>query len=140
MDSIYDYLDATDFLNDKFKELQKERPSFSLRAWAKHLDMKSHGPLHAILKKQRMIPKKLVPKLIKTLKIDKNEVKYLEALVDFQRAKSIEEKEFYKEQLAKLSPTPLREINDLEAYKYITDPIHITLAEMTQLKNFKDTY
>lgn len=138
MISIYEYLDATDFINDKFNELKASRPAFSLRAWSKHLGMKSHGPLHAILKKQRNIPKKLVPGLIKTLKLTKQEGQFLESLVDFQRAKTGDEKEFYKEKLNQLAPRPLREINDLEAYKIITDPFHILLAEMTQLKSFDD--
>lgn len=60
-------------------------------------------------------------------------------LVDFDRSKNFDEKEFYREKLENLSPRPIREINDLEAYKYVTDPVHIMLAEMTQLKGFKDS-
>lgn len=137
MKSIYNYLEPANYLNDRLAILKEEIPGFSLRAWAKHLGMKSHGPLHAILKKQRKIPKKLVPILIKSLKLEKNEEKYFELLVDFQRSKTPQEKEFYLNKLKDLSPKPLREINDLEAYKYITDPIHIIIAELTQLKGFK---
>ena len=139
MINIYDYLDAIDFINDKFNERKEANKNLSLRGWAKQMGMKSHGPLHAILKKQRNIPKKIIPDLIKTLKLKKNESIYFEHLVDYQRAKTPSEKEFYKEKLEKLSPTPLREISDYEAYKYVTDPVHIMIAEMTQLKGFKDT-
>ncbi len=139
MNNIFKYLNAIDFINDRFNELKLKNPAFSLRAWAKKMEMKSHGPLHAILKKQRNIPKKLVPKLITTLKLTSKEAKYFEALVDYQRAKDSEEKEFYKEKLEKLSPSKLREFEDLEAYKVITDPIHIAISEMTQLKNFQDS-
>jgi len=138
MINIYDYLEPADYLKDKLAEIKKNNAGFSLRAWAKHLGMKSHGPLHAILNKQRNIPKKLVPVLIKSLKLDKKAEKYFEVLVDFQRSKTPTEKDFYLERLQQLSPKPLREINDLEAYKYITDPIHIIIAELTQLKNFQD--
>ncbi len=137
MSKIYDYLDPVNFINDKFKEIKERNSGFSLRAWARQLGMKSHGPLHAILKKQRSIPKKLTPFLIKSLKLSGEEAKYFEALVDFHRAKTPQEKDFYKEKLDKLSPVPLREINDLEAYRYITDPVHITLAEMTQLEGYQ---
>ena len=136
--SIYNYLEPANYLKDRLAILKDEIPGFSLRAWSKHLGMKSHGPLHAILNKQRRIPKKLVPIFIKTLKLDKQELRYFEILVDFQRSKTPQEKEFYLDRLRQLSPKPLREINDLEAYKYITDPIHIILAELTQLKSFKD--
>ncbi|MBD67046.1 MAG: hypothetical protein CME62_17725 [Halobacteriovoraceae bacterium] len=139
MKRIYDYIDAVDFVNDKFAEIQQRSPGFSLRAWARQLGMKSHGPLHAILRKQRKIPKNLVIPLIKSLKLEKDEEKYFETLVDLSRAKKPEEVSFYQEKLAKLSPVPLREIHDLEAYRYLTDPVHITVAEMTQLKSYQDS-
>lgn len=138
MINIYDYVEPSQFLKDHLKNKKKLNSAFSLRSWAKLLGMKSHGPLHAILNQQRGIPKKLVPPLIQSLKLNKKDAKYFEALVDFQRSKTIEEKDFYRERLEKLSPTPLRELNDLEAYKYITDPVQIVLAEMTQLKNFQN--
>jgi uncharacterized protein (TIGR02147 family) len=138
MINIYDYVEPSQFLKDHLAEKKKLNSSFSLRSWAKLLGMKSHGPLHAILNQQRGIPKKLVPSLIQSLKLSKKDAKYFEALVDFQRSKTLEEKDFHREKLESLSPTPLREVNDLEAYKYITDPVQIILAEMTQLKNFKN--
>jgi uncharacterized protein (TIGR02147 family) len=137
MNEIYNYLDPADYLKDQLAYKKESNNSFSLRSWAKQLGMKSHGPLHAILNKQRKIPKKIVPALLKSLKLKSKEAKYFEVLVDFHRSKSIDEKSYYKDQLEKLSPVPLRELNDLEAYKYITDPVHIILAEMTQLKSFK---
>jgi uncharacterized protein (TIGR02147 family) len=138
MIKIYDYIEPTDFLKDHLADKKRTNSAFSLRAWATQLGMKSHGPLHAILNKQRKIPKKIVPTLIKSLKLNAKDAKYFEILVDFHRSKTIDEKSFYKNKLEKLSPVPLRELSDLEAYKYITDPVHIILAEMTQLKGFKN--
>lgn len=138
MNDIFNYLDPADFLKDQLALKKTLNSSFSLRSWANQLGMKSHGPLHAILNKQRKIPKKIVPALLKSLKLKNKEAKYFEVLVDFHRSKTVEEKSYYKDKLEKLSPVPLRELNDLEAYKYITDPVHIILAEMTQLKHFKN--
>lgn len=138
MINIYDYVEPAEFLKDHLKEKKKKNSSFSLRSWAKILGMKSHGPLHAILNQQRGIPKKLVPSFIQSLGLNQKDAKYFEALVDFKKSKSLKEKDYYRERLQKLSPTPLREVSDLEAYKFITDPVHIILAEMTQLKDFKN--
>ena len=137
MVNVFEYLEPSDYLKDSLKVLKEGNSSFSLRAWAKQLGMKSHAPLHDILNKKRKIPKNLVPVLIKSLKLSGKQREYFEALVDFQRAKSIQEKEFYQNRLKKLAPGELLEINDVEAYKYLTDPIHFILAEMTQLKNFE---
>src|SRR5690606_34834094 len=113
-------------------------PMFSLRSWAKNLGMKSHGPIHAMLKGERTIPKKYVPKLINSLKLNIQESKFFEALVDFSRAKNLDEKEFYLSKLQSLSPKELREIDEMIAYKYNVDPLHHIIAEMSELKNFKN--
>lgn len=136
---IYDYLDPSSFLKDALEAKKTLNPNFSLRSWAHSLGMKSHGPLHAMLAGQRSIPKKYIPLFIQSLKLDKKEAKFFEILVDIQRAKSIEEKDIYMERLDQLSPKKLREVNDIEAYKYITDPLHIIVAEMTTLPKFKNS-
>jgi len=133
------YLDPAAFLKDALDEKRKNNPNFSLRAWAQRLGMKSHGPLHAMLSSQRNIPKKYIPLLIKSLGLEKKEAKFFELLVDLQRSKSIEEKELYLARLKQLSPKELREVNDIDAYKYITEPLHIIIAEMTTLPKFKNS-
>lgn len=137
--TIYDYLDPASFLSDAFEIKRKRNANFSLRSWALRLGMKSHGPLHAMLAGQRNIPKKYIPLLVKSLDLEKKEAKFFELLVDLQRAKSLEEKEIYLERLKQLSPKALREVNDIDAYKYITEPLHIIIAEMTTLPKFQNT-
>ena len=124
-------------MKDFLSELKKKNSAFSLRAWAKQLGMKSHAPLHDILNGKRKVPKKLVPPLLKSLKLDTKSIKYFEAMVDLQRSKSEEERELYRERLSKLAPTELRTIDDLETYKVISDPLHIILSELSQVKNFR---
>jgi len=137
--SIFDYIDISVFLFDSLKEKKKINENFSIRAWAMQLGMKSHGPLYAMMKGKRSIPKKFVPILIKNLKLGNKEAKFFELLVDLSRSKSVEEKEYYLEKLKSLSPKQLREVSDIEAYKYITEPLHIIIAEMVELEEFKDS-
>lgn len=137
--AIYEYIDPAEYLTDALEEKKEKNPAFSLRSWAQQLGMKSHGPLHAMLKGQRNIPKKYIPLIIKSLKLQGKEAKFFELLVDLSRAKSMEEKELYRERLQALSPKELREVSDIEAYKYITEPLHIIIAEMTELKVFKNS-
>ncbi len=124
-------------MTDALEEKKEKNPYFSLRSWAQTLGMKSHGPLHAMLKGQRNIPKKYIPLIIKSLKLQGKEAKFFELLVDLSRAKSMEEKDLYLERLKAISPKELREVDDIEAYKYITEPLHIIIAEMSELKTFK---
>lgn len=137
--SIFEYIDVAKFLEDALEDKKSRNQSFSIRAWANQLGMKSHGPLYAMMKKKRNIPKKFVPLLINNLKLSGKEAKFFELLVDLSRAKGVEEREYYLEKLQALSPKELREVNDIEAYKYITEPLHIIIAEMTELKDFKNS-
>lgn len=137
MINIYDYIDPSEYLKDHLKMVKERNSAFSLRAWAHQLGMKSHGPLHAILNGKRNIPKNLVPTLLKSLKLEKKEKEFFEVLVDIQRSKTTDEKELYLAKLQKLSPTPLREIKDIEGYKAITDPLHFMISELSQLKGFR---
>ena len=137
--SIFSYNDPSKYLTDAFEEKRQKNPAFSLRSWALQLGMKSHGPLHAMLRGQRSIPKKYVPLLIKSFKMEKKEASFFEILVDLQRAKSIEEKEMYLERLKALGPKEVREVSEIEAYKFISEPLHGFILEMTQLKDFKST-
>lgn len=139
MISVFHYLDPATFLADSLEEKRLKNPSFSLRSWAIALGMKSHGPLHAMIKGQRSIPKKYIPLLIKSLSQTGNEAKFFELLIDLQKAKTNQEKEYYLEMLKDLSPKKMREVTDIETYKYITEPLHIIISEMTQLKNFKNS-
>lgn len=137
MVDIYAYIDPAAYIRDKLEEKKQKNRSFSLRSWARQLGMKSHGPLHAIINGQRGIPKKFVPLFIQHLGLDRKESNFFEALVDFQRAKRPEEKEFYQKRLETLSPKELRKVEDFEGYKYLSDPLHIILAELTELKGFR---
>lgn len=137
MNKIYHYVDAADFLKDSLDEIKKRNQQFSLRAWAYSLGFKSHGPLHAILNKKRAVPAKLVPALVKSLKLDKKEAQFLEAMVLLQKTKNADQKEFYIKRLQSLRPKNLRHITDIDSFKAITDPAHIIIAELSQLKSFE---
>jgi uncharacterized protein (TIGR02147 family) len=137
--SIFDYIDPSLYLKDQYTQKKVNNPAFSLRSFALQLGMKSHGPLHAMMKGERNIPKKLVPLLIKSFQLKAKEKKYFEILVDLQRSKTMIEKDMYLKDLESISPKPLREINDVEAYKFYTNPLHGIISEMVQLKNFKNS-
>jgi uncharacterized protein (TIGR02147 family) len=137
--SIYNYQDPAKYLSDAFEQKRLKNPAFSLRSWAMQLGMKSHGPLHAMLKGQRNIPKKYVPLLIKSFKMEKKEANYFEALIDLQRSKSIEEKEMYSERLKAMGPKETREVSEVEAYKFFSEPMHGFILELSQQKGFKST-
>jgi uncharacterized protein (TIGR02147 family) len=134
---VFEYSNAAAFLRDTWEEKKRRNPAFTLRAWAKHLGMESHGPLHLILSGQRALPKKHVPLFIENLGLTPREGLYFETLVDLHRARSHEQKEFYLNRLTELSNRGEVRMFEVESFKYLANPIHTLILEMTALRGFR---
>lgn len=84
---VYQYNRAESLLKDLHLKKKEGDPKFSLRGWSRELGMKTHTPLQLMLASKRPIPKKYIPGFRQTLNMSEDEITYLEALIDFQRAK-----------------------------------------------------
>lgn len=135
--NIYDYINPADFLMKHLEEKKSVNSHFSLRSWALQMGFKSHGPLHHMLSGRRNIPKKYIPFFIQSLKLKTKEAKYFETMIDFQRAKDSNEKEMYYDRLKEIAPGKIKDAVEVESFKYISNPLHYFILEMTELKNFK---
>jgi len=135
--SIYSYSDPILFLNDFWNQKREVNNKYTVRAWSKKMGLKFHGPLYDILRGQRKIPKSYIPGFIKTLPLDSKESIYFETLVDINRAKKADEKEYFISRLSQLSPKKSIRFYELESFSSMKDPLHFALIEMTQLKGFK---
>ncbi len=136
MMTITNYQKAYEFLKDAFGTKQEKNPQFSLRAWSKQLGMASHAPLNLMLAGKRPIPKKYLPQFIKSLDLKPREGLYLETLIEFNQAKSIVEKEMYFSRLKELAPSEPVNLVEMETFKYLGDPLHCIILDMTDLKDF----
>ncbi len=135
--SIFHYESASQFLRESWEQKKETNPSFSIRAWAKSLEMSSHSALHKILNGKRSVPRKYIRSFSKSLSLSTREVIYFETLVNLEKAKTLEEKESCHERLKVLYPkTPLKAV-EIEAYKCLKDPLHFIILEMTEIKNFE---
>ncbi|MGE3611067.1 MAG: TIGR02147 family protein [Bacteriovoracaceae bacterium] len=137
MHSVYNYIDPAEFLRVNWEKKKIFNPNFSLRAWSKNLSMEAHGPLHQMLSGKRTIPKKYVQGFCKSLELSAKEALYFETMVDLQRAKSLEQKEFYTQRLKTLSPKPLLQMKEIDTYKYLKNPLCTILLELSTLNGFK---
>ncbi len=135
--SIYNYINANEYLSDKWKEKRFLNPHFSLRAWAGQLDINNHTSLHQMLQGKRGVPKKYIFNFAKSLSLDVKETLYFEAMVDLSRSKSLEEKEVYTLRLKELSPKPKLQMKEIEIYRLIKSPLHTIILELSSLKGFK---
>lgn len=135
--SVYQYDHAGKFLKAAWSAKKQKNPSFSLRSWAKQMGLKEHTPLHLMLNQKRSVSKKLLPVLIKNLKLTQKEGLFLETLIELNRSKSPTQKELYLNRLRELSPKHRINVQELENFKYLSEPLHMLIREMVDLPQFK---
>jgi uncharacterized protein (TIGR02147 family) len=104
MISIFDYTDYRLFLRDYYTEQKMLNPSFSYQALADRAGLKSKTYLHKVITGKKNLAKSSVLKVAKAIKLKYRETEYLNALVDFNNAKTIREKEYYFTKVKELSP------------------------------------
>ena len=108
-----------------------------MRAWSRQLGFANNAPLSLMLAGKRHIPKKYIPNLISSLELAPDEGLYFETLVELERASGIREKSFYEERLQSLSPKKSVTFHEIESFKYLGNPLHMIILEMTDLQDFK---
>ncbi|HUP57825.1 MAG TPA: TIGR02147 family protein [Bdellovibrionota bacterium] len=134
--SIYNYSDPTRFLKDAWEAKRERNPAFSIRSWAKTLGLEAHAPLSLILSGKRDIPRKYIPQFIQSLGLQPREGLYFETLVELQRSKGPQQKDFYLKRLAEISPREPVRMVEVESFKCLSNPLHMTLLEMVDLAGF----
>lgn len=133
---VFRYSDPCQFLHDAWKAKNAANPGFSLRAWSKKLGFGNSAPLSLMLGGKRPIPKKYLPAFIAHLDLSPSEGVFLEALVDCRQAKTPEAKQYYYQRLRGLSPSSPVNMVELEHFKFLEDPLHTVILEMTDLAAF----
>lgn len=131
------YLSTSDLIRDKFKEIKDTNPSFSIRGWSQQMGFKSHGSLQQIISSGRAVPKKFVPLIIETLKMNPSEAKYFQVLIDFEKAKTQEEKAYFHSKLTEIYPKD-NEVKFIETqkYKFYQEPLHDFILCLMDRKDF----
>ncbi len=93
MVSVYDYIDYRRFLNDRFSEMKKERPSLSYRVFNRQAGIKSSGFLKLVVDRKRNLAEAGIRMIAKGFRLSDAEERYFELLVKFNQATNNEEKD-----------------------------------------------
>lgn len=135
--SIFDYESPSLFLRDAWNQKRAFNKNFTLRAWASHLGISSHGSFYQMVLGQRPLPKKYVKPLSESLKLGRKESIYLENLIDYSKAKTLEHKSYCKERLQNLAPGEKLSFYEIETFHFLKNPLNGAIIELTSLKDFK---
>jgi uncharacterized protein (TIGR02147 family) len=134
---ITHYKNAHEYLRDSWLEKRKKNSRFSLRAWSKQIGMSSHAPLNLMINGKRGISKKHIPALIRSLDLSPRDGLYLESLIDFNQSRSVAEKELYHSRLRELMPREDIQLFEMDSFRFIGNPLHCQILDMSDLKDFK---
>lgn len=133
--SIYQYRSAASYLRDAFEEKKKTDTEFSIRKFCRTHKFGSHAYLLMILKGKRKLNLKQVPSLVEGLELTGTERAYLQTMIQFDGARTEEERDLYTLWMNDLNPKREFRILEAEQYRVISDWIHMTILTLAKIKD-----
>ncbi|NLE02825.1 MAG: TIGR02147 family protein [Fibrobacter sp.] len=139
MISIFEYTDYRKFLLDYQEEQKKSNPAFSHRYFAQKAGFSSSGLFSNIITGRRNLTHSLIKSFSKAMKLHKKEGDYFEAMVLFNQAKSLEDKNLYYQRMLQLLPVKTEVINR-ERHEFYSHWWYSAIRELLYFDPFKDDY
>lgn len=134
--SIFNYEDPAQFLRDSWDKKKTVNKKFTVRSWANQLGISSHGSFYQMVQGKRPLPKKYIQVISSSLSLGAKESLYLETLIDFKGAKTIEHREYYSKRLQEIAPGKRLSFYEIESFNYLKNPLNGAIIELTTLKDF----
>lgn len=133
--SIFNYVNATQFLNDLFK-YKKTLGKFSLRSWAKELKI-TPAYLCYLLQGKRPLQGKILNKIAQRLDLKSNERHFFMQIANYQFESTPVKKEKLLLEIGHTVNFRRSRPRDSLLSDYLSDPLAVFLREACALKHFK---
>jgi uncharacterized protein (TIGR02147 family) len=127
--TIFEYDSPAHFLKDAWEQKRSQNKNFTLRAWSLQLGISSHGSFYQMVLGKRPLPRKYVKPISKSLKLGPKESLYLENLIEFSKAKSLEHKAYCKERLQEIAPGQKLSFYEIETFQFLKNPLNGAIIE-----------
>lgn len=136
MPSVLDYTDYRKFLADYLQEAKVTRPELSHRFIQRHMGVSSSGFMSNVIRGKKNLTTAMATKLVRVLKLPRDESRYFECLVLFNQAKSHDERHEYLRRLRSSMPRALtpRQMTLFSNWYYVV------IREMLSYVRFRDDY
>lgn len=143
MQSIFDYKHYKDYLNKAlFPKGLNQHSSQNIKSVTKKLGYKAPSLLSMILKGQRLPSADLIEKLASILKMSKDEKRYFQLLVTYERKKlnekNVEEELIHIENLLKKNKSSNPTIMDLAKFESIAQWYYLVIKQLIKHKDFQE--
>lgn len=140
MASIFKYTSYREFLHDYYKEQKDQFPYFSYQYFANQAKLRSKTFIYKVIKGKKALGKNSTFKIAKAIGLKKRETDYLEAMVSFNNARGIDEKEYYFNNLQLLSKNHKSARIRRNHFSYFTHWYNVVLRELVTIINWKEDY
>jgi uncharacterized protein (TIGR02147 family) len=140
MKSIYNYVSYRSYINDFYLERKSSSPSFSYRHIAAYAGINSSGFYPLVIKGKRNLTEATIKKTCVALELTPHESEFFRALVLFNQAKTLREKDGFFASLVKLRNEKNIEIVTEQGYDIFSQWYHGAVRELAVCRNFKDDF
>ncbi|OGQ92298.1 MAG: hypothetical protein A2284_16840 [Deltaproteobacteria bacterium RIFOXYA12_FULL_61_11] len=136
--SVFDFDDYRAYLRAKFEQLKAEKPFWSHRYFARKAEISSPSFLQLVINNKRNLSRESVFKFSRALGHTKKEHEFFENLVFLNQSKSLKEKNYYYEKVAR--NTRFRSVKQLQKleYDYFSNWFIPVVRELVELPGFRD--
>lgn len=135
--SIYDYKDYRCFLKRWYELNKKQRRSFSYRSFASNAGFSSPNTLKRVIDGQRRLTMESATAFARAMKLNKQEALYFRFLVQYQQAKTHQEKNLYYKKILQIQKVKQLKPLAKDQYDYCSQWYHPVVRELLVSKKFK---
>src|SRR5690606_34637345 len=108
----------------------------SIRKWCKAMGLSAHSHIVMILQGKRSLTLKQVPYLAKGLELSSPERLYFQALIQFECARTEEERDLCRLWLSEANPGHPMQVREIDEYITIAHWVHMAILAMTDNREF----
>jgi uncharacterized protein (TIGR02147 family) len=134
---IHQYLDFREYLRAYYDAAKQAVPAFSFRYFSRRAGFSSPNYLKMVMDGDRGLTEKSLNQMIKGLELDKDEARFFKALVGFNQATTVEEKNACFEQVAASRKFRSARRIDQSMFEYLSHWYYPAIREMAARPDFR---
>ncbi len=139
MPNLFSYTEYRSFLSDYYEEQKKFR-KFSYQKFADKAGFRTKTFLFKVITGDKKLSRRSIPKLTDALQLQKREAKYFDAMVRFNDAKTLKERQTNFDKMLRYSKYPSIRTARKSHFDYFSKWWHPAVREVICLKNWRDDW
>lgn len=140
MKSIFTYTNYYLFLKEYYEKMKREKKQFSYQFLADRCGFKSKTYLHKVINGQKALSIDGALKIGTYMKLGKKQMRYFQAIVHFTNSKTVDEKEYYFNQLQEFSKhDPISKLRENQ-FRYFNNWYNSVIRELVAIVDWNNDY